>query len=67
MKARLMLNFEDGSYEAIELDHVVEINVPTPSVEFACNKSGKWTMRITKGLTKERKLGKVFLSCHKVD
>ncbi len=56
MKGQLILHFNDDQHSVITLDHVVGINVPAPSVEFAMNKAGKWTMRITTGLTQGRKL-----------
>ncbi len=65
MTATLTINFEDGQSQVIELDHVVEIKVPTPSVEFAMNKSGKWTMRITTGLTGGKRLADVMMTAEK--
>lgn len=68
LKAKLFLNYEDGSWLRIDLDHVIEIDIAEgrkQSIEFRQTKDN-WIMSITKPLLQDRKLAKDFITVSKI-
>ena len=66
--ATLCLFFENADDEAIVIDKVIEVDIPTRSIEFRQNNAGGWNMVVTKAMLHGRKLrdsSNLFLTAFK--
>jgi hypothetical protein len=62
MKAKLTIQFDDGSTEEIFLESAIEIKTgpaALQAIEFRQTKSGKWIMAFTQALWKGRKFADI--------
>lgn len=65
-KAKLTINFDDGSSKEIIIDHALMIDVPGESIGFNQNKKGAWNMYFKPQLLEGKNLAKDFLTVSKI-
>lgn len=62
MKAKLVLEFENGEIETIELNNAIELNISEERPNSICfneTRTGGWVMTFTKNLFKGRKFKEI--------